>query len=227
MKILLIEDEAELQELIGRALETERYIVERADSYRTALEKVEVYDYDCILLDIMLPDGDGLRLLERIKQMRKRDSVIIISARDAVEDKIRGLDLGADDYLAKPFHLSELIARVKSVIRRKHRDGEELITVGNVAISPDDFRVFVEGVPLELSRKEYDILLFFAMRAGRLINKSMLAEGVWGDYIDQADSFDFIYAQVKNLRKKLSTAGATIQLKSVYGIGYKLVEGEP
>lgn len=224
MKVLLIEDQTELQELIGSALKQERYVVERATTYRTALSKVEEYDYDCILLDIMLPDGDGLKLLERIKSLRKRDSVIIISARDAVDDKIRGLDLGADDYLAKPFHLSELLARIKSVIRRKQQDGDRDIHIGNIVIHPDEYHATIEGNHLDLSRKEYDILIFFALRPGRLINKSTLAESIWGDYIDQADSFDFIYAQIKNLRRKLSQAGASIEIKSVYGVGYKLID---
>lgn len=222
MKILIIEDEPELLELTKNALEKERYVVEVAANYRQAMEKVGVYDYECILLDIMLPDGDGLTLLNELKKMRKRDSVIIVSARGSVEDKIQGLELGADDYLAKPFHLSELIARIKSVIRRKHNDGETSITLGNVEIFPESFSVQVAGEPLELNRKEYDILLYFANRYDRLINKSAMAEAIWGDHIDQVDNFDFIYAQIKNLRKKLKEAEAGIEIKSVYGVGYKM-----
>ncbi|MDO4692437.1 MAG: response regulator transcription factor [Porphyromonadaceae bacterium] len=222
MKILIIEDEPELLELTKKALEKERYIVEVAANYRQAMEKVGVYDYECILLDLMLPDGDGLTLLNELKKMRKRDSVIIVSARGSVEDKIQGLELGADDYLAKPFHLSELIARIKSVIRRKHNDGETTISLGNVEIFPESFGVQVAGEPLELNRKEYDILLYFANRCDRLINKSAMAEAIWGDHIDQVDNFDFIYAQIKNLRKKLKEAEASIEIKSVYGIGYKM-----
>lgn len=222
MKILIIEDEPELLELTKNALEKERYVVEVAANYRQAMEKIGVYDYECILLDIMLPDGDGLTLLNELKKMRKRDSVIIVSARGSVEDKIQGLELGADDYLAKPFHLSELIARIKSVIRRKHNDGETSITLGNVEIFPESFSVQVAGEPLELNRKEYDILLYFANRCDRLINKSAMAEAIWGDHIDQVDNFDFIYAQIKNLRKKLKEAEAGIEIKSVYGVGYKM-----
>lgn len=222
MKILIIEDEPELLELTKNALEKERYVVEVAANYRQAMEKVGVYDYECILLDIMLPDGDGLTLINELKKMRKRDSVIIVSARGSVEDKIQGLELGADDYLAKPFHLSELIARIKSVIRRKHNDGETSITLGNVEIFPESFSVQVAGEPLELNRKEYDILLYFANRCDRLINKSAMAEAIWGDHIDQVDNFDFIYAQIKNLRKKLKEAEAGIEIKSVYGVGYKM-----
>ena len=223
MKILIVEDEPALRELIQQTLEKERYVVETAEDLAGAMEKVGVYDYECILLDLMLPDGSGLSLLEEIKRLRKKESVIIISAKDSIDDKIQGLDLGADDYLAKPFHLAELVARVKSVIRRKHRDGEHNVTVGNVVVFPDKFRVEIDGKEIELNRKEYDILHYFMNRAGRLINKSTLAESVWGDHIDQVDNYDFIYAQMKNLRKKLSDAGADIEIKAVYGVGYKLI----
>lgn len=223
MKILIIEDDHSLRELIQRSLEKERFVTETAPDYRTALDKIEVYDYDCILLDVMLPDGNGLKLLERLKELRKKENVIIISAKDSLEDKILGLELGADDYLAKPFHLAELTARVRSVLRRKHRDGDHGIEYGNVQVFPDRFLVKVSDRPLELSRKEYDILHYFMNRPNRMINKHLLAESVWGDHIDQADNFDFIYAQIKNLRKKLKDAGASIEIKAVYGLGYKLI----
>lgn len=223
MKILIIEDEPSLQELIKKSLEKERYIVESASNYKTAIQKIEDYNYDCILLDVMLPDGNGLSLLEELKKMHKQDSVIIISAKDSLEDKISGLELGADDYLAKPFHLAELIARIKSVIRRKQNNGEILIELGNVKIYPEEFKVTIIDQELELNRKEYDILLFFANRCNRLINKNTLAESVWGDHIDQVDNFDFIYAQIKNLRKKLKESEANIEIKAVYGVGYKMV----
>lgn len=223
MKILIVEDEPQLQEVIRRTLEKERYVVETAGTLSAALEKTGVYDYDCILLDIMLPDGSGLQLLEELKQLRKKENVIIISAKDSIEDKIAGLDLGADDYLAKPFHIAELVARVRSVMRRKHRDGEHTIQVGNVLLNPDKFSVEVAGSPVELSRKEYDILHYFMNRPGRLVNKGALAESVWGDHIDQVDNYDFVYAQMKNLRKKLTDAGADIEIKAVYGAGYKLM----
>lgn len=223
MKVLIIEDEPSLQELIRQSLEKERYLVECASDYNHAIQKIEDYNYDCILLDIMLPDGNGLSILEELKKMHKRDSVIIISAKDSLEDKIAGLELGADDYLAKPFHLAELTARIKSVIRRKHNDGEVSVELGNVKIYPEQFRVTVDDHELELSRKEYDILLYFVNRCNRLINKNTLAESIWGDHIDQVDNFDFIYAQIKNLRKKLKESGATTEIKAVYGIGYKMV----
>ncbi|WP_196039384.1 response regulator transcription factor [Bacteroides nordii] len=222
MKILIVEDEPSLRELIQRSLEKERYVVEVAADFNSALCKIEDYDYDCILLDIMLPDGNGLNLLERLKAMHKRDNVIIISAKDSLEDKVLGLELGADDYLPKPFHLAELNARIKSVIRRQHHDGEVDIRLGNIRILPDKYQVLIDEKEVELNRKEYDILLYFINRPGRLVNKNTLAESVWGDHIDQVDNFDFIYAQIKNLRKKLKDAGATAEIKAVYGFGYKM-----
>ena len=222
MKILIIEDEPSLRELIQRSLEKERYVVEAAADFQSGLRKIEDYDYDCVLLDIMLPDGNGLNLLEQLKKMRKRENVIIISAKDSLDDKVQGLELGADDYLPKPFHLAELNARIRSVIRRQRRDGEMDIRLANIRIVPDTFQVFVDDKEIELNRKEYDILLYFANRPGRLVNKNTLAESVWGDHIDQVDNFDFIYAQIKNLRKKLKDAGALAELKAVYGFGYKM-----
>lgn len=223
MKLLIVEDEPLLREIMVRTLRGERYVVEEAADYASALAKLEDYDYDCILLDIMLPGGSGLRLLERLKELRKSAGVIIISARDSLDDKVEGLELGADDYLAKPFHLAELSARIRSVIRRHQRDGLESLDAGNVRLFPDRQRVEVAGREVELVRKEYDILHYFMSRPGRMVNKATLAEAVWGDHIDQSDNFDFVYAQMKNLRRKLADAGADIELKSIYGFGYKLV----
>ena len=223
MKILIVEDEPALRELIQRSLEKERYVVEVAADFNSALRKIEDYDYDCVLLDIMLPDGSGLDLLEKLKAMHKRENVIIISAKDSLEDKVLGLELGADDYLPKPFHLAELNARIKSVIRRQHHDGEIDICLGNIRILPDKYQVLINDREVELNRKEYDILLYFINRPGRLVNKNTLAESVWGGHIDQVDNFDFIYAQIKNLRKKLKDAGATAEIKAVYGFGYKMI----
>ena len=223
MKILIVEDDNDLREITTHSLEKERYVVSQAPDYRTALQKIEDYDYDCILLDIMLPDGNGLDLLAELHALGKHTNVIILSAKDSLEDKVNGLDLGADDYLPKPFHLAELHARIKSLFRRKLREGERKLQVGNVELFPDDFRVMVQGKEIELNRKEYDILNYFMSRPGRLVNKNTLAESVWGDHIDQVDNFDFIYAQIKNLRKRLKDAGATPELKSVYGVGYKFV----
>lgn len=223
MKILLIEDEEDLRNTVRELLMKERFVVECAADYRTAMDKINDYDYDCVLLDIMLPGGSGLSVLSALKRMRKQESVIIISAKDSVEDKIKGLDMGADDYLAKPFHLAELNARVKSLLRRKKARGDTSIVLGNLTLYPDKRQVEVNGQDLVLNRKEFDLLYYFVSNPNRLINKTSLAESVWGDDIDQADSLDFIYSQVKNLRKKMKTAGADVEIKAVYGFGYKLI----
>ncbi len=224
MKILLVEDDDDLREIITESLKRERYVVETAATSADACLKVSAYEYDCMLLDIMLPDGSGLDVLRHVQQLGCDMGVIIVSAKDSIDDKVEGLDLGADDYLPKPFHLAELHARVKSVIRRHRGTGSEGLKVGNVSVDQARFTAAVGDKPLDISRKEYDILLYFLMRKGRLVSKQTLAEGVWGDHIDMADNFDFIYAHMKNLRKKLKAAGATIEIKTVYGFGYKLEE---
>ena len=222
MKILIIEDEAELREVLTRSLTAERYVVETAATYREARSKAMIYHYDCLLLDIMLPDGNGLDLLRALTEAGRRTNVIILSAKDSIDDKVAGLDLGADDYLSKPFHLAELHARLKSVLRRRTRNGERLLQCGNVSLNPETFQAEVEGRNLELGRKEFDILVYFMNRPNQLVEKQTLAEAVWGDHTDQADNFDFIYAQIKNLRKRLKEAGAGIEIKTAYGFGYKL-----
>lgn len=224
MKILIVEDEPSLQELMARTLRSEQHVVETASTCAEAKDKLAIYSYDCVLLDIMLPDGNGLQLLESLKAHDRNEAVIIISARDSLEDKIRGLEDGADDYLPKPFHLAELSARIRSVARRMRSGGRKGITLGNVTIEPESFRVSVDGRELPLLKKEFDILAYFMQRPGHIVDKSVLAEAVWGDHIDQADNFNFVYSQVKNLRRKLEDAGATIAIKAVYGFGYKLTE---
>ncbi len=226
MKILIIEDEEGLRNTIKTFLEQEKFIVESAADYHSALDKIAAYDYDCILLDIMLPGGSGLSILKEIKKLRKRDTVLIISAKDSIDDKVLGLDLGADDYLAKPFHLAELNARIKSNIRRKDSNGDTSILVENLHLFPDDRTITVNGEALALNRKEFDLLYYFASNPERLISKTTLAESVWGDNIDQADNLDFVYSQVKNLRRKLRQAASIMNIKAVYGFGYKFVVDE-
>ena len=201
-------------------------MVESAATYLEADSKVAGYSYDCILLDVMLPDGNGLKLLEHIRDLGKRENVIIVSARDSLEDKVYGLELGADDYLPKPFHTAELVARVRSVLRRGRTAGELSLKLGNVVLKPESRVVEVGGEPLTLLKKEFDILFYFMQRPNHMIDKSMLAEAVWGDYADDSDNFQFVYAQIKNLRRKLTQADASIEISAVYGFGYKLSEKE-
>ncbi|OJR87691.1 DNA-binding response regulator [Escherichia coli] len=223
MKILVIEDEQELRDIIRESLEKELYLVEVASNYRLGIEKSAGYDYDCILLDIMLPDGNGIDLLREIKSMGKADSVIIISAKDSIDDKVLGLELGADDYLTKPFHLSELLARIKSVLRRKNQQGFQSVKWNNIEVFIDERTVVVQGSTMLLNNKEFELLYYFVVNANRLVTKSSIAEHIWGDNMDEADSYDFVYSQVKNLRKKLKNHHAEVNIQSVYGMGYKLV----
>lgn len=222
MKILVIEDEPEMRKLVKHFLEGENYVVETARDFHAGSDKIAAFDYDCILLDIMLPGGNGLTLLQELKRMGKADSVIITSAKDSLDDKIKGLDLGADDYLTKPFHMAELNARIKSVLRRRKLDGKHLLEWENVSINMEERSVLVDRHAMDLNRKEFDILVFLLSNKMRVVSKSAIAENIWGDYIDQANDFDFIYSQIKNLRKKLRAYKANIDINTVYGVGYKL-----
>ena len=219
MKILIIEDEKELSESIATYLKGEDYICEIAADFNKALEKTESYDYDCILLDITLPGGSGLEILRELKANNKMDGVLIISARNSLDDKVTGLTLGADDYLSKPFHLSELSARVAAIIRRKNFDGNDLLKYENISIDTRAKLASVNNKTLDLTRKEYELLLYFASNKNRVISKNAIAEHLWGD--DMEGNNDFIYTHIKNLRKKLMEAGDADYIKSVYGMGYK------
>ncbi|MDO6736855.1 response regulator transcription factor [Wenyingzhuangia sp. 2_MG-2023] len=224
MKILVIEDEPQLLQNIKDSLEKEQFLVETASDYYTAIDKIAIYEYDCVLLDIMLPNGNGLNILNNLKKEAKGENVIIISAKDALDDKLKGLSLGADDYLTKPFHLAELNARVKVLFRRKTLNGKDNITYGNLKLEIEDRLLFVNQTNIPLNRKEFDILNYFLLNRDRLITRTALAEHVWGDHIDQVDNFDFVYSQIKNIRKKLQISKADLKIESVYGIGYKIVE---
>lgn len=224
MKILVIEDEPQLLSNIKESLEKEKFLVETAADYHSAIDKIFIYEYDCILLDIMLPNGNGLNILAELKKDGKSENVIIISAKDSLDDKLKGLELGADDYLTKPFHLAELNARVKAVLRRQQLNGKNTIEITNIVFDLKERTFLINDQNVLLNRKEFDILNYFLLNKNRLVTKSALAEHVWGDNSDNADNFDFVYYQIKNLRKKLQSANAEIEIESIYGIGYKLVE---
>lgn len=225
MKILVIEDEKDLSDMMTATLQEAGFICETAENLSTALEKINLYEYDCIVLDIMLPDGSGLDILKAVSEKGGAERVIITSAKGSVEDKIKGLELGADDYLPKPFHLGELLARVKSLIRRNNGTGNTL-RIGNTAINITDRSATVNGKEVPLLNKEYRILEYFMSRPGRTVDKQALAEAVWGDNADQSDNFNFVYQQVANLKRKLKDAGSDISIQAIYGFGYKLAQNE-
>ena len=222
MKLLIIEDEVALYESIFAYFTGEGNICEHAADFETASEKIELYSYDCILLDLGLPGGEGLDLLLRLKKTNKKDGVLIISARHSLDDRLSGLDLGADDYLVKPFHLSELKARVSAIVRRKNFDGYNVIQFNEIELDVSAMKITVNNNPVTLTRKEFNLLVYFLSNKGKVVTKNAMAEHLWGDDMDLSHDFHFIYTHVKNLKKKLSEAGANDYIKSVYGIGYKL-----
>ncbi|MFQ3213547.1 MAG: DNA-binding response OmpR family regulator [Marivirga sp.] len=221
MKLLIIEDEAALAQDMVKYLTSEQYLCECASDYQSALEKVNTYSYDCILLDLMLPEGNGMSILSELKNQNKQAGVIIISAKDSVEDKITGLKLGADDYLAKPFHLPELSARLFSVIRRKQFNNDNKIVIGNLEVDLLAKAVTFDGEQLALTKKEYELLLFLIGNKNSVISKAALAEHLSGDMADMLDNHSFVYAHVKNLKNKLLEAKCPEYIKTVYGLGYK------
>ncbi|WP_231460143.1 response regulator transcription factor [Pedobacter sp. Leaf132] len=221
MKILIIEDEPGLQRSISEYLSGMGNVCSVASSYIQALEKLELYHYDCLLLDLGLGDGEGLQLLSFLKRTDRAEGVIIISARNSLDDKLTGLSLGADDYLTKPFHLSELNARILAVMRRKSAMGERHISFKEIRIDLDAKEVTVNNKGVYLTKKEFDLLLYFISNKGKVISKSAAVEHIWGDDADMADSFDFIYTHIRNIRKKLLDAGSGDYFQSVYGVGYK------
>ncbi len=224
MKILIIEDEVELLIAISNFLTRETYICELAESYAKADDKLAIYEYDIILLDITLPDGNGLELLKSIKKHQKKAGIIIISAKNSLDDKIHGLDLGADDYITKPFYLSELNSRIKAVLRRKQFDGTSILTFNEISVDTEGKYVTINGQAIILTKKEYDLLLFFMINKNRVLTKEAIAEHLWEDNIDMADTYDFIYTHLNNLRKKIRAAGGADYIKTLYGMGYKFTD---
>lgn len=223
MKILVIEDNKTLSDDICKILREEAYLVETAFTYNSASEKISLHNYDLIILDIGLPDGNGLDIIKINKAERENCGILILSAKNSIDDKVLGLDLGADDYLTKPFHPAELIARVKSIIRRKNFNGSDFLEFNEVKIDLKSTETFVNETRLNLTKKEYELLLFFLYNKNRLLTKENIAEHLWGDSIDSADNFDFIYSHIKNLRKKMMNAGCKDYVKSKYGVGYKFI----
>ncbi len=221
MKVLIIEDEKPLAESIVAYLQNENFLCEWVSDYTSAMEKIEVYDYTCIILDITLPGGSGLGILKELKRNEKTDGVLIVSAKNSLDDKVSGLKAGADDYLTKPFHLPELAARVAAIVRRKTFGGQQIIRLGDLELHITEKIFYANSSPINLTRKEYELLEYFISNKNKVVGKDAIASHLWGDDMDMADNYDFIYSQVKNLRKKLTSAGCGDYLKSVYGMGYK------
>ncbi|MBL4677405.1 MAG: response regulator transcription factor [Mucilaginibacter sp.] len=221
MKVLVIEDEPGLRDSIRDYFTEGGNICETANDFESAIQKINLYRYDCILLDITLPNGSGLDILESLKANHHPDGVLIISAKNSLDDRLHGLDLGADDYLTKPFHLSELKARVMAIVRRKSFNGNREIIFNEITVDLLAKQVEVSHTPVKLTKKEYALLLYFIANKGKVISKNAIAEHLWGDEIDISDNFDFIYSHIKNLRKKLMDAGSGDYIQSTYGMGYK------
>jgi DNA-binding response OmpR family regulator len=224
MKILIIEDDIDIQESIRTYLVQQGFVCEVASTRQEAEDKIQFYQYDCLIVDLMLPDGTGIDTIRLVKKQRIDTGILILTAKNSLEDKLEGLELGADDYLTKPFHLSELNARIKAIIRRRYFNGDNLIKSGNLQIDLRKRFVFVNDSEIILTKKEYELLLYFIINKNSVLSKASLAEHCWGDNIDQTDSFDFLFAHIKNLKKKLNTKNAELEIQNIYGIGYKLVE---
>ena len=224
MKLLIIEDEIPLRDSMKQYLQAQGYLCETAADFKEALDKIDFYEYDCILVDIGLPYGNGLDIIKELKTIKSKAGIIIISARDSIHEKITGLQLGSDDYLTKPFHLSELNARIASIIRRRKFDGEEKVFFNEIEIDISAKAISVNKKNIELTQKEFELLIYFISNKGRVITKPALAQHIWGDHYDQASSYDFIYTHIKNLRKKLIEAGGGDYIKTMYGSGYKFTD---
>ena len=224
MKLLIIEDEKELAASIASYLKNENYTCEVASNFKQALEKIETSDYECIALDITLPGGSGMQLLKELKNNKKTDGVIIISAKNSIDDRINGLRLGADDYLVKPFHLSELAARINAIIRRKMHSGNNIIRFNEISIDTLAKEVRVKEDLVELTRKEYELLVYFLSNQRKVISKNALISHLWSQEMGTGESADIIYTHIKNLRKKLSEKGCGDYIRSLYGMGYKLTD---
>lgn len=223
MKILIVEDNRHLAQNVETYLKEEGNVCELAVTYQEAVEKVVSFGYEILVLDIMLPDGNGLDVIKTLRRVNSEAGVLVVSAKDSLDDRIAGLNLGADDYLTKPFHLSELNARIKAIYRRKTLNNNPQLSCHELTLNTDARTLEVHGTPVELTQKEYELLLFLITNQNRVITKQSIAEYLWGDYVDALDSFDFVYQHIKNLRKKILRAGGADYIQTVYGLGYKFV----
>jgi DNA-binding response OmpR family regulator len=222
MKILIVEDEKQLLDSMLIFLKESGMICEKAETLAEASEKADLYEYDCVVLDIGLPDGSGLKVINVLQQKQKQTGIVILSAKNSLDDRLVGLNFGADDYVTKPFYMPELVARIKSVVRRRAFQGKNEILFNEIRVVPDEMMMYVKDKLISLTKKEHELLLYFLSNQNKVLTKESIAEHLWGDHADMADSFDFIYSHIKNLRKKMTDNGAHDYLKSIYGVGYKL-----
>lgn len=220
MKLLFVEDDRDLLKSLLFYFNEYGYNCENAKSLTEAIDKVSIHNYDCIILDLTLPDGDGLDLLRQIKYKKINVGVIVLSANSNLDDKITGLDLGADDYMTKPFHLSELNSRIRSIIRRKKQDGNHLVEFNELCLDTNAQALTIQNNEIKLTKKEYDLLLYLIQNKNKVVTKSSISEHLWGDYMDQSDSIDSVYSHIKNLKKKLSQNDCKDYIHSLYGVGY-------
>lgn len=226
MKLLIVEDDQELLRSMLKYFDSFGYYSEGAKTLRNAKEKLEKHTYDCVVLDLNLPDGNGLSIITKIKELKSKTGILILSANNSLDDKLDGLELGADDYLTKPFHLAELNARIKSILRRNKFEGDDLLTFNEIIIDTSSKDVRINNILIKLTKKEYELLLFLITNKNRVVTKQSISDHIWGDYVDIYDSFDFIYSHLKNLRKKIVEKGGQDYIKTVYGIGYKFSNNE-
>ena len=222
MKILIVEDEKQLLDSMLTFLKESGMICEKAETLAEASEKADLYEYDYVVLDIGLPDGSGLKVINILQQKQKQTGIVILSAKNSLDDRLVGLNFGADDYVTKPFYMPELVARIKSVVRRRAFQGKNEILFNEIRVVPDEMMMYVKDKLISLTKKEHELLLYFLSNQNKVLTKESIAEHLWGDHADMADSFDFIYSHIKNLRKKMTDNGAHDYLKSIYGVGYKL-----
>ncbi|MBN9384080.1 MAG: response regulator transcription factor [Chitinophagaceae bacterium] len=221
MRLLIVEDERELAGSISSYLGNQQFSCDVAYDFHDAMDRIQGYEYDCIILDITIPLGSGLNILKELKHRNKTDGVLIISARNSLNDRINGLNLGADDYLTKPFHLPELSARVAAILRRKSPEEKSGIVLGDLTLDLHQKMISTATGGVELTKKEYELLIYFIANKNKVVTKEAIVEHLWGDDIDMSDNYEFIYTHIKNLRKKLMKCGCPDYIQAVYGMGYK------
>lgn len=220
-KVLIVEDEKALSDSISLYLRSQNFICEIASDFYSALEKTRLYEYSCIVLDILLPDGNGLDILRALKKTNATTGVLIISAKNSIDDKVNGLDIGADDYLAKPFHLAELKARVAAIVRRKSFDGKNEMVFDKLTLNLENRSLKCNEMNIDLTRKEYELLLYFIANKNKVVTKESIVQYLWGNNVEMVMNYDFIYTHIKNMKKKLMEAGCPDYIQAIYGIGYK------